>query len=79
MATGSPPPTHRQRVAHWVASLVYGVVVFAVIGSDGYFADPDTQVFAVAVAITCWAIGVVLLRRYLFRPGALEPGNRSEH
>jgi hypothetical protein len=46
--------------------------------SDGYFADPDTQVFAAAVAITAWAIGVVLMRSDLFRPGALEPRNRSE-
>ncbi len=58
---------------------MYGVVVFTVIGRDGYFADPDTQVFAVAVAVTCWAIGVVLLRRYLFRPDASEGRNRSGH
>ena len=49
-----------------MASLVFGVVVFAVIGRDGYFSDPDTKVFAAAVAIASWAIGVLLLRRYLF-------------
>ena len=56
----------RKRTTFYVASLVFGVSVFAVIGSDGYFSDPDTQVFAAIVALISWAAGVFLMRRYIF-------------
>jgi len=73
--SSSPSPTHRQRVKHWVASLVYGVIVFIIIGREGYFADPDTRMFAVGVAVACWVIGVVLIRRYCL--DAVEPKKPS--
>jgi hypothetical protein len=57
---------HRQRVSFWVASLVFGVVVFSIIGSDGYFANPETRMFAAAVALVAWAAGVALLRAYIY-------------
>jgi hypothetical protein len=49
-----------------VASLVYGVFVFAIIGNDGYFANSDTQWFSIAVALVAWLLGVLLLRAYIF-------------
>jgi hypothetical protein len=59
-----------------VASLVYGVFVFAVIGNDGYFTHSDTQLFAVAVALVSWLLGVVLLRAYIF--GRTRKGSTVE-
>jgi hypothetical protein len=54
-----------QRVAWYIASLVYGIGVVVMLGKIGEFADLSPNLFHVIVAGASWLGGVICLRLYI--------------